>query len=304
MWETTLNGEDKSLTLRSNHASKDFLSKLQDCRLSKHFTDVTLVTEDGQQITAHKLVLSGLSPYFQLMFRGSLKESEASEVLMKDVNYEALNGLIDYFYCGTLKITLENVPELLKLADLLLLENAKKYLINYLKQTLNSQNCILYKRLGQLYCEEKLMENSEEFMARNYAKVMESEDFYSLTSQEFLSFLEHYGASIIVPSEDLILHSIESWISKDSQRQDCLPNLLQFVHWNQLSQESLDSFQKAFPHQTSIENFPMVHQNGTTTARLKRKTNTKLMIGIGFDSRDVEFLDLDNIAAGWKILTR
>ena len=303
MWETTLNGEDKSLTLRSNHASKDFLSKLQDCRLSKHFTDVTLVTEDGQQITAHKLVLSGLSPYFQLMFRGSLKESEASEVLMKDVNYEALNGLIDYFYCGTLKITLENVPELLKLADLLLLENAKKYLINYLKQTLNSQNCILYKRLGQLYCEEKLMENSEEFMARNYAKVMESEDFYSLTSQEFLSFLEHYGASIIVPSEDLILHSIESWISKDSQRQDCLPNLLQFVHWNQLSQESLDSFQKAFPYQTSIENFPMVHQNGTT-ARLKRKTNTKLMIGIGFDSRDVEFLDLDNIAAGWKILTR
>ena len=303
MWETTLNGEDKTLTLRSNHASKDFLSKVQDCRLSKHFTDVTLVTEDGQQITAHKLVLSGLSPYFQLMFRGSLKESEASEVLMKDVNYEALNGLIDYFYCGTLKITLENVPELLKLADLLLLENAKKYLINYLKQTLNSQNCILYKRLGQLYCEEKLMENSEEFMARNYAKVMESEDFYSLTSQEFLSFLEHYGASIIVPSEDLILHSIESWISKDSQRQDCLPNLLQFVHWNQLSQESLDSFQKAFPYQTSIENFPMVHQNGTT-ARLKRKTNTKLMIGIGFDSRDVEFLDLNNIAAGWKILTR
>ena len=303
MWETTLNGEDKSLTLRSNHASKDFLSKLQDCRLSKHFTDVTLVTEDGQQITAHKLVLSGLSPYFQLMFRGSLKESEASEVLMKDVNYEALNGLIDYFYCGTLKITLDNVEELLKLADLLLLENTKKYLINYLKQTLNSQNCILYKRLGQLYCEEKLMENSEEFMARNYAKVMESEDFYSLTSQEFLSFLEHYGASIIVPSEDLILHSIESWISKDSQRQDCLPNLLQFVHWNQLSQESLDSFQKAFPYQTSIENFPMVHQNGTT-ARLKRKTNTKLMIGIGFDSRDVEFLDLNNIAAGWKILTR
>ena len=303
MWETTLNGEDKSLTLRSNHASKDFLSKLQDCRLSKHFTDVTLVTEDGQQITAHKLVLCGLSPYFQLMFRGSLKESEASEVLMKDVNYEALNGLIDYFYCGTLKITLENVPELLKLADLLLLENTKKYLINYLKQTLNSQNCILYKRLGQLYCEEKLMENSEEFMARNYAKVMESEDFDSLTSQEFLSFLEHYGASIIVPSEDLILHSIGSWISKDSQRQDCLPNLLQFVHWNQLSQESLDSFQKAFPYQTSIENFPMVHQNGTT-ARLKRKTNTKLMIGIGFDSRDVEFLDLDNIAAGWKILTR
>ena len=113
---------------------------------------------------------------------------------------------------------MENVPELLKLADLLLLENTKKYLINYLKQTLNSQNCILYKRLGQFYCDEPLIENSEEFMARNYVKVMESEDFLSLSIEEFLDFLEHYGASIIVPSEDFILKSIESWISKDTQR--------------------------------------------------------------------------------------
>ena len=55
-------------------------------------------------------------------------------------------------------------------------------------------------------------------------------------------------------------------------------------------------------YHASTENFPMVHQNGT--ARLKRKTNTKLMIGIGFDARDVEFLDLDNVSMGWKTLTR
>ena len=188
------------------------------------------------------------------MFRGSLKES-GSEILMKNVNFEALNCIIDYFYSGTLKITLENVQELLELADLLLLENTKKYLIKYLKQTLNSQNCILYKRLGQLYCDEKLIENSEEFMARNYVKVMESEDFLSLSIEEFLDFLEHYGASIIVPSEDLILKSIESWISKDTQRQNCLPKILKFVHWNQLSKESLESFQKTFPNHTLFENY-------------------------------------------------
>ena len=143
----------------------------------------------------------------------------------------------------------------MELADLLLLENTKKYLIKYLKQTLNSQNCILYKRLGQLYCDEKLIENSEEFMARNYVKVMESEDFLSLSIEEFLDFLEHYGASIIVPSEDLILKSIESWISKDTQRQNCLPEILTYVHWNQLSKESLESFQKTFPYHTMFENY-------------------------------------------------
>ena len=295
----TLNSEDKSLILRSNHASKDFLSKLQACRQNNHFTDITLVTEDGHRITAHKILLSCVSPYFQMMFCGNLKESECAEVTMKNVNYNALTQIIDFFYSGVLKITLENVQELLELADLLLLENTKNHLIKYLKQTLNAQNCILYKRLGQLYCDEKLIQKAEEFLARNYGKVVITEDFGTLTLEEFLDFLERYGASIIIQSEDLILESILSWISQDFQRQNCIQNFLKFVQWNELSKESLESFQKSYPSLASIETFQT-----ESWSRSKRKSNTRLLIGIGFDSRDVEFLDLDNTEAGWKTLTR
>jgi hypothetical protein len=37
---------------------------------------------------------------------------------------------------------------------------------------------------------------------------------------------------------------------------------------------------------------------------LRRKSSTKLLIAIGFDSQEVECLDLDNIEAGWTVLTR
>ena len=37
---------------------------------------------------------------------------------------------------------------------------------------------------------------------------------------------------------------------------------------------------------------------------LARKSSTKLLIAIGFDSQDLECLDLHNINEGWKVLTR
>ena len=37
---------------------------------------------------------------------------------------------------------------------------------------------------------------------------------------------------------------------------------------------------------------------------LTRKSSTKLLIAIGFDSQDLECLDLYNINEGWKVLTR
>ena len=37
---------------------------------------------------------------------------------------------------------------------------------------------------------------------------------------------------------------------------------------------------------------------------LARKSSTKLLIAIGFDSQDLECLDLYNINEGWKVLTR
>ena len=52
----TLEGENKSLILRSNHASKEFLSKLEQLRQQDHLIDIILTTEDGKQVKAHKIV--------------------------------------------------------------------------------------------------------------------------------------------------------------------------------------------------------------------------------------------------------
>ena len=59
--------------------------------------------------------------------------------------------MIDFFYSGQLNITTVNSVGLLEVADLLLLEATRKSLINYLQQTLNCDNCVWYRTVGQVW---------------------------------------------------------------------------------------------------------------------------------------------------------
>ena len=123
----TFNREEKTLLLHSNFASKGFLQKLNHWREKKLFTDVVLCSvSDGVELSAHKVILSCCSPYFEAMFCGSFSEQQTSQnggkISIGGVTGPALKSIMDYIYSGVLKVTIENAQDLLQIADLLLLE--------------------------------------------------------------------------------------------------------------------------------------------------------------------------------------
>ena len=123
----TFNREEKSLTIRSNFASKAFLEKLNNWREKNLFIDVVLCA-DGVELSAHKVILSSCSPYFEAMFCGNFSEQHSKsdgKISIGGVTGSALKSIMDYIYSGILKVTIENAPELLQIADLLLLEQVK-----------------------------------------------------------------------------------------------------------------------------------------------------------------------------------
>ena len=56
---------DERLCLQWNDFKENTSSAFGDLREDKDFKDVTLVSEDGQQVEAHKVVLVSSSPFFQ-----------------------------------------------------------------------------------------------------------------------------------------------------------------------------------------------------------------------------------------------
>jgi len=53
-----------------------------------------------QRFSAHRLVLSAMSDYFRAMFNSNVREAEAKEIAIHNVEAEIFQHLINYIYTG------------------------------------------------------------------------------------------------------------------------------------------------------------------------------------------------------------
>ena len=94
-------------------------------RSEKEFFDVTLVSEDGEQIEAHKLVLAACSPFFKDILR---KSPHSHPLLyMNGIQSGELSMIMDYIYHGKVQILEDKILSFVKVAQKLKLDGMDKY---------------------------------------------------------------------------------------------------------------------------------------------------------------------------------
>ena len=98
------------------NVSKSF-SKLRN---ENDFYDVTLVSDDQKQLSAHKVVLSSCSDYF----KNILKSNKHSNPLLclEGISSSEMNNVLDYIYYGEVNIHQDDVDRFLNIAERLKLE--------------------------------------------------------------------------------------------------------------------------------------------------------------------------------------
>merc|ERR1712150_6294 len=89
-------------------------------RTEDDFYDVTLVSDDQLQVSAHRVVLSACSPYF----KNILKQNRHSNPLLclDGVTSAELQFVLDYIYQGEVQIFQENLDRFLEVAQRFQLE--------------------------------------------------------------------------------------------------------------------------------------------------------------------------------------
>ena len=81
-----------------NHAER--MMRKMEAYYSKHqLCDVILIA-GARRIPAHRIVLSAASDYFAAMFTNDVREATQEEIVMKDVEPDALYSLVQYVYTG------------------------------------------------------------------------------------------------------------------------------------------------------------------------------------------------------------
>ena len=97
--------------LKWNDFQNNVSKTLSDFRRDEEFFDVTLVSEDLQHISAHKLVLSACSELFKLILRKSSHPYPHPNPLIYLNGFRAkeLNFIMEYIYHGEVRILQDDI---------------------------------------------------------------------------------------------------------------------------------------------------------------------------------------------------
>ncbi len=207
----------KDVTIKSH--SKDLLSGMYEAYQDGRFCDVTLKVPP-LELKAHKLVLVSLSEYFRAMLTDGLKETRQSEIEFPELDPAMARILLDFAYTGNIRITGENVQELLVTANFLGITSVMNACCEFIEERIDNENCIEILHFADGYGLTELFRADVDFVASHMA------DF---ENDPVLHDIPYNIFSEIVSSEKMIMKVGDEMVSPDAQEQKLFNVVLRYI---------------------------------------------------------------------------
>ena len=183
-----LNQVSKMAAFKVKLSTDYVLRGLEVLRNERLLCDVHLVAE-GEKFPAHRVVLAAASPYFQAMFTGGFKENQMNEVTLNDTSSEGLRCVLDAIYTGELSLSVENVCDIVPLANQLQLNEIVEHCGIFLSQNVSTHNCLSFLSVAEKYDLQKAVDECNKFVLENFDTVSRSTEFTNLSKQKLCCYL-------------------------------------------------------------------------------------------------------------------
>ena len=105
----------EKLCLHWNDFNANVNQAFGNLREDYDFADVTLASEDGHQVEAHKVILAASSPFFKDML--VKKKHNHPLIFMRGVKTETLIAMVDFLYTGEANVSQESLDSFLAVAS-------------------------------------------------------------------------------------------------------------------------------------------------------------------------------------------
>lgn len=208
---------------------RDILEVLDSMRRRKELSDVTLVV-DEREITAHRVILAACSPYFRAMFLSGFSEASEQKIYLKEVDADALQLIVDYFYTTELELNVYNVEEILRICVLLRLTNLVDNCETFLRRNMSPSNCIGLQFVADLFCLEDLSQHANRFALWHFANVYKEDEFKKMPYKQLKELV--MDDSLKVQSEEMVYEAVWRWISHDmNERKAYVADIMQYVRF-------------------------------------------------------------------------
>ena len=203
-----------------------FMKSLQKLHQNNEYTDVTLQSGDVK-IPCHRNVLAAASDYFKAMFKCGLKES-TSDTVQLTMEPEVLRSVVDYLYTGQIELTVDNVEDLVKSADVLSLECLKATCADFMSSQVDQHNCFQLCRFSTLYRLDQLQKVTRQFICAEFKTVAFNAEFKELPSSELVELIK--DDAVNVADEDVVFEAVIGWIRHDlDKRRSSFEEIMKYV---------------------------------------------------------------------------
>uniref|UniRef100_A0A5K3F4Y7 BTB domain-containing protein n=1 Tax=Mesocestoides corti TaxID=53468 RepID=A0A5K3F4Y7_MESCO len=187
-----------------------------------------VVKVGGREFPAHRVVLAASSDYFDAMFSNGMAESAQLEIELKSVSADVMEALLDFVYTGQVRVSMENVQELLPAASLVQMEGVKTVCSAFLFGQVEASNVLGIRRFAELHSCADLEVFAKNYAAHNFKTVVDYEEFLYMTAEELVELLSR--EDLHIDSEETAYNALIRWVYYDeANRVMHLPNLLSYV---------------------------------------------------------------------------
>lgn len=186
----------------------------------------------GEEIPAHKLLLSIRSPFFKNKFYDNLGDLKSGVDTMEvlDCDPKVFKSLIEFIYCDEVNIDTDIAEEMFlaaikyRVVALISLFQEKIDLKSLFKNHLSVYNCFdLLVATKQLH-DKELRKNCYEFIAEHCEELLDNDTFLELTWKDFTCI---FKLETVTAPEIEIFKLLDKWVQKNvssRQRDDFLGN--------------------------------------------------------------------------------
>ena len=236
-----------SISAKHCHSLTDNLHKQQR---EGRFCDLKILIA-GKIINVHRSVLVATCPYFSSMYSSNMVESKSNQVELHCASPSAIQKLVDFMYSGEIEISKDNVQDILKGADHLLLEEVKEFCSEFLFETLTPGNCLQMKQLADIYCLKGLSEKCVHFGQMNVEAVVKSDEILNVPFEALYNWLS--DDHLHVENEEELFKLIVKWTKhKIEERHGHFPKLMAHIHLIQMEPQFVVE---------TVEKEPLVKEN-------------------------------------------
>ncbi|XP_053163755.1 kelch-like protein 6 isoform X2 [Hemicordylus capensis] len=165
---------------------------------------------------------------FWAMFCNDLKEKYEEKIVIRGVDAETMQILLDYTYTSKVLITKENVQKVLEAASLFQFLRMVEACSNFLNEALHPENCVGILRLADTHSLDKLKQQVKNYIIQNFTQVLNYDEFLELPADVLYCMLQ--SDDLCVTEEAQVFETVMNWVRyKIAERLPLLPYILESV---------------------------------------------------------------------------